>query len=68
MTDITPSPAADGPFILAIDEVRARAAKLGQTNPRLAELVAQGKSFIEIGQILHDEELAAHAAGASPNV
>jgi hypothetical protein len=38
------------------------------TNPRLQELLAQGKSFEEITQTIYNDELAAHSAGPSPHV
>jgi hypothetical protein len=71
MKDITPSPAADGPFSLVTDtnqvDLIARARKL--SNPRLAKLVSQGKSFDDITRILYKEEAAlASAAGSSHHV
>jgi hypothetical protein len=72
MADITPSPTADGPFSLATPEVhadiQARATKLGMTNPRLAELAAQDKSFHEITRTLYEEANQTDTAGTSLNV
>jgi hypothetical protein len=59
MADITPSPAADGPFTLV--------PKPDQSINRITALHKEGKSLSEIGQIFYNKELA-HAAGSSINV
>jgi hypothetical protein len=66
MTDITPSPAAAGPFTLAREST-------GQPDPPamlnlIAQKHAEGLSLSEIGQFLLDQEAAAYAAGQSNNV
>jgi hypothetical protein len=72
MDDITPSPAADGPFTLIEHTLSDGTTKEKRPNhninPRLLELTKQGKTLAEIGKILHDEELAAHTARTSLNV
>jgi hypothetical protein len=66
MTDITPSPAANGPFTLA-RETTGRPDPPAMLN-LIAQKHAEGLSLSEIGQFLLDQEAAAHAAGQLPNV
>jgi hypothetical protein len=54
MADVTPSPAADGPFSLVSD--------VGHTTPNIAQLVAEGKTPDEIMRIF------AVSAGYVPDV
>jgi hypothetical protein len=74
MKDITPSPAAEGPFTLATEHVLADGISTEtrthhSNNSRLIQLAREGKSIEEIGKILHDEEQGiTHAAGSAPNV
>jgi hypothetical protein len=63
METITPSPAADGPFSLVSDlSLVAPAPPKPITNPRIAQLVAEGKTPDEIMRIF------AAAAGYVPDV
>jgi hypothetical protein len=73
MDDITPSPAADGPFTLVTehtlaDNVTTEKRTLPNITPRLLQLAKEGKTIQEIGEILYNEEAASHAAGSSLNV
>jgi hypothetical protein len=63
LADITPSPAADGPFSLISDLGQAvPPTPKPHTNPRIAQLLAEGKTPDEIMRIF------AEAAGYVPNV
>jgi hypothetical protein len=75
MTDVTPSPAAEGPFTLAIEHTLADGTSTETRNHtftpadrRLLQLSHEGKTLTEIGEILYNEELAAHTTGSTPNV
>jgi hypothetical protein len=72
MDNVTPSPAADGPFTLVTehtlaDGISKEMRSHTSSNSRLVQLALEGKSIEEIGQILHDEETL-KAAGPKPNV
>jgi hypothetical protein len=60
MADITPSPAADGPFSLISEEGHAPPAP--RIQPNIAQLVAEGKTPDQIMRIFAD------AAGYVPDV
>jgi hypothetical protein len=60
MADITPSPAADGPFSLVTEVGHAAVTPL--TKPNIAQLVAEGKTPDEIMRLF------AISAGYEPNV
>jgi hypothetical protein len=72
MDNITPSPAADGPFTLIehtlSDNITKEIRPIHKIDPHIVALSNRGKTLSEIGQILHDEALAAHSARPSPNV
>jgi hypothetical protein len=73
MDDVTPSPAADGPFTLATehtlsDGITKEMRTLTTSSSRLVQLAMEGKSIAEIGEIMFKEEQLLHAAGSVPNV
>jgi hypothetical protein len=72
MADVTPSPAADGPFTLASEHTLADGSTTEKrpihiTNLRLLQLSNEGKTLKEIAEILYNEEIASYTAGPSPN-
>jgi hypothetical protein len=75
MADITPSPAAEGPFTLATEHTlsdgiskETRNHTFTPADHRLLRLSREGKTLTEIGEILYNEAIAAHTAGSAPNV
>jgi hypothetical protein len=63
MADITPSPAADGPFSLVTEESKkALQTSSCPKNPLISQLLAEGKTPTEIMQAF------ANAAGYLPDV
>jgi hypothetical protein len=69
MADVTPSPAADGPFSLVTDETKeALVPKPRTTNPLIAQLLSEGKTPDEIMRAVYEAQLAADSAGAAPHV
>jgi hypothetical protein len=63
MADITPSPAADGPFSLVTDESKAALQPAPRVpNPLISQLLAEGKTPDEIMKAFAD------AAGYLPDV
>jgi hypothetical protein len=69
MADVTPSPAADGPFSLATESTAKELQPNPRTkNPLIARLLSEGKSSDEIMRAVYEAALAAETAGSSTYV